>query len=102
MFVCFFLERELARQTPNDTSRLIVQGIVSVFIVIALAMQLASVGIVGLAAIILVTAGNGIIEEEKLGKSFQVQYCPVMFTTCCINKTTVVVIFRFLKLSREQ
>lgn len=67
-----YVAQELAKQTPNDTSRLIVQAIVSLFIVIALALQLAAVGIVGLAAIILVTAGNGIIEEEKLGKSFQV------------------------------
>ena len=44
--------------------------LVAVFLVIALALHLAAVGLIGLTVIILLTAFKGITEEHKLGEAF--------------------------------
>ncbi|MGR8948736.1 MAG: sodium/proton antiporter NhaB [Gammaproteobacteria bacterium] len=64
-----------ANQTENRTSqdiaKLIIQGIVSVFLVIALGFHLAEVGVIGLSVIVLATAFNGITEEHQIGHAFE-------------------------------
>jgi NhaB family Na+:H+ antiporter len=49
---------------------LIVQAVVVLFLVVALAFHWAEVGLIGLAVIVLSTAFNGIIEEHQLGAAF--------------------------------
>lgn len=58
-------------RTSQDVAKLIVQGVVAIFLVIALGFHLAEVGVIGLAVIVLATAFNGIIEEHQLGHAFE-------------------------------
>lgn len=51
--------------------QLIVQAMVGVWLVIALAFHLAAVGLIGLSVIVLLTAFNGIIEEHQIGHAFE-------------------------------
>jgi Na+:H+ antiporter, NhaB family len=58
-------------RTSQDVAKLFVQGIVAIFLVIALGFHLAEVGVIGLAVIVLATAFNGITEEHQLGHAFE-------------------------------
>ena len=60
-----------ARRTPRERAALIVQGVVAILLVLSLALHLAEVGLIGLAVIILLTAGNGITDEHQIGRAFQ-------------------------------
>ena len=60
-----------ARRTPRERAALIVQAVVAVLLVLALALHMAEVGLIGLAVIILLTAGNGITDEHQIGRAFQ-------------------------------
>ena len=62
--------REDEKRTPSQRAVLIVQALVVVFLVVALAFHWAAVGLIGLAVIVLSTALNGIIEEHQLGHAF--------------------------------
>jgi len=62
--------REDEKRTPAQRAVLIVQALVVVFLVVALAFHWAEVGLIGLAVIVLSTAFNGIIEEHQLGHAF--------------------------------
>lgn len=62
--------RRVEQESNLERARLWVQGVAAVFLVVALALHLAAVGIIGLAIIVLQTAFNGIIEEHSLGKAF--------------------------------
>lgn len=59
------------KQTKRDRMVLMIQFGVALFLVIALALHLAEVGLIGLTIIILLTAFNGIVEEHQIGKAFQ-------------------------------
>jgi NhaB family Na+:H+ antiporter len=61
---------EDAKRTPSQTAALIVQALVVVFLVVALAFHWAEVGLIGLTVIVLSTALTGIIEEHQLGHAF--------------------------------
>jgi NhaB family Na+:H+ antiporter len=50
---------------------LIVQSIIALLLVLALAFHVAEVGLVGLMVIILLTALNGITEESQIGHAFE-------------------------------
>ena len=52
-------------------ARLIIQGLIGVWLIVALAFHLAAVGIIGLSVIVLLTSLNGIVEEHQLGHAFQ-------------------------------
>ena len=52
-------------------AKLIVQGLVGVWLILALAFHLAEVGIIGLSVIVLLTAFNGFIDEHQLGPAFE-------------------------------
>lgn len=62
--------REEAKRTSRITAALIVQALVVLFLVVALAFHMAEVGLIGLAVIVLATAFTGIIEEHRLGHAF--------------------------------
>ena len=59
------------KRTPAQKASLIVQALVALFLVVALAFHWAEVGLIGLAVIVLATAFTGIIEEHRLGHAFE-------------------------------
>ena len=65
-----FERREDDSRTPKQTAALIVQALVAVFLIVALAFHWAEVGLIGLAVIVLTTALTGIVEEHQLGHAF--------------------------------
>lgn len=58
-------------RTTKDNWKLIIQALVACWLVVALALHLAAVGIIGLTVIILITAFNGITDEHALGHAFE-------------------------------
>ncbi|MDI3326066.1 sodium/proton antiporter NhaB [Pontibacterium granulatum] len=66
-----FATEQDKKRTKRDSVALLIQGIVAVFLVAALALHLAEVGLIGLTIIILLTAFNGIVEEHQIGKAFE-------------------------------
>ena len=56
--------------TAKDRAELLVESLVAVFLVIALGLHLAAVGLIGLSVIILLNAFKGITEEHHLGEAF--------------------------------
>ena len=59
------------KRNLQDVPKLWVQGLTAIFLVIALGLHLAEVGIIGLTVIVLATAFNGITEEHRLGHAFE-------------------------------
>ncbi|CNC76177.1 sodium/proton antiporter [Yersinia frederiksenii] len=60
-----------AKRTQQEKMKLLVQALIGVWLVLALAFHLAEVGLVGLSVIILATSLCGITNEHALGKAFQ-------------------------------
>jgi Na+:H+ antiporter, NhaB family len=60
-----------ARRELRGTLIIVVQALVAVFLVIALGLHLAEVGLIGLSVIVLSTALNGVTEERRLGPAFE-------------------------------
>lgn len=63
--------QERAGQSLIEVARLWVQAAVLVWLVVALARHEASVGLIGLAVIVLASAFLGVTEEHALGKAFE-------------------------------
>lgn len=61
---------ETENRTPQQKAKIIMQAVVALFLVFALAFHLAEVGLIGLAVIVLATAFTGIVEEHQLGHAF--------------------------------
>ena len=66
-----FDKAERAKRTKNDIAKLIAQALIAVWLILALAMHLAAVGLVGLSVIILAASFTGVIDEHHIGKAFQ-------------------------------
>lgn len=66
-----YARAEDEKRTNRDKVKLIIQALVGLWLVIGLALHLASVGLIGLSVIILTTAFNGVVEEHALGKAFE-------------------------------
>lgn len=68
------LENDTKEKTKNMNAqaiaRIVVQAVVGVLLILALALHLAEVGIIGLLVIILLTAFNGVTEEHEFGAAF--------------------------------
>lgn len=62
---------EQATMTKDEYSKIIVQGIGAVWLIIALAFHLAEVGLIGLSVIILLTTFTGKNNEHVIGKAFE-------------------------------
>lgn len=60
-----------AKRTTRDNAKLVIQGIVALWLVIGLGLHLAAVGLIGLSVIVLATAFTGIIEEHQIGHAFE-------------------------------
>ncbi|MDR0453852.1 MAG: sodium/proton antiporter NhaB [Deferribacteraceae bacterium] len=52
-------------------ARLIIQLLTGIFLIIALALHLAEIGLIGLTVIILLTSFNGVIKEHSFGDAFK-------------------------------
>ena len=59
------------KRTQKQKAALIIQALVALFLIVALAFHWAEVGLIGLAVIVLATAFTGIIEEHRLGHAFE-------------------------------
>jgi NhaB family Na+:H+ antiporter len=66
-----FAAEEDRKRTKRDSAALVIQGLVAIFLVVALATHIASVGVIGLSVIVLLTAFNGIVEEHQIGHAFE-------------------------------
>jgi NhaB family Na+:H+ antiporter len=66
-----FQSHEDEGRSTRQTARLIVQVLVGLLLVVALANHWAAVGLIGLMVIVLLTAFNGIIEEHQIGVAFE-------------------------------
>ena len=58
------------QRSRQETLKLVVQGIIGVWLVMALALHLAEVGLIGLSVIILATSFTGVTDEHAIGKAF--------------------------------
>ncbi|RPH98351.1 MAG: sodium/proton antiporter NhaB [Lysobacterales bacterium] len=65
-----FQRLEDSRRTREQRLVLVVQGCIALFLVVGLAFHWAEVGLIGLAVIVLATAGTGIIDHRRLGPAF--------------------------------
>lgn len=59
-----------ASRTTRQKVALLMQGLIALFLIVALAFHWAAVGLIGLTVIVLATAFNGIIREHQLGHAF--------------------------------
>ncbi|HEB72112.1 MAG TPA: sodium/proton antiporter NhaB [Nitrospirae bacterium] len=66
-----YVQKETDNRDDRGRARLIVQAVIGVILILALAFHVAEVGLVGLSVIILLTAFNGVIEEHRIGKAFE-------------------------------
>jgi len=64
-------ELESKKRTKSEITQLWVQAAAAGFLVVALALHLAPVGLIGLAIIVLQTALNGVTEEHQIGHAFE-------------------------------
>ncbi len=66
-----FNAEEDSKRNDRTKMALVVQAVVGVILVLSLAFHVASVGLVGLMVIVLLTAFNGVIEEHQIGHAFE-------------------------------
>ena len=66
-----YAAHEDERRTSKEWAAIIVQALTAVFLVVALALHLAEVGIIGMVVIILATAFSGITTEQQVGHAFE-------------------------------
>ena len=66
-----FQEKHDQQRDTKMTAKLIVQALVAIFLIFALAAHIAPVGLIGLGVIVLLTAFNGVVEEHKIGHAFE-------------------------------
>lgn len=59
-----------AKRGKQGRAKLIVQALAGIWLIVALALHLAAVGVIGLSVIVILTAFNGFVEEHQLGHAF--------------------------------
>lgn len=64
------VEKSSQLLTSKVKMKYIIQGVVAILLIVALAMHWAAVGLIGLMVIILLTSFNGVIEEHDFGHAF--------------------------------
>ncbi|GAA5134467.1 sodium/proton antiporter NhaB [Thalassotalea piscium] len=62
---------ESKKRDRLDNVKLIMQGLIAVWLIIGLALHLAPVGLIGLSVIILATVFTGVTEEHQIGHAFE-------------------------------
>jgi len=66
-----FVEEEDRNRTSAQKYALLIQGLAAIFLIVGLALHIASVGLIGLAIIVLQTAFTGITNEHAIGHAFE-------------------------------
>lgn len=66
-----FLQEEDAKRKPKERYALIIQGICGLALIIALALHVMEVGLIGLSLLVILTATTGITDEHRIGKAFE-------------------------------
>jgi len=66
-----FDAEESKKRTKRDNAKLIMQGVIAVWLIVGLAMHLAPVGLIGLSIIVLATSFTGVTEEHQIGHAFE-------------------------------
>lgn len=66
-----FDEQESKNRTKRDNVKLVMQGLVGIWLIVALALHLAAVGLIGLSVIIFATTFTGITDEHQIGHAFE-------------------------------
>jgi NhaB family Na+:H+ antiporter len=66
-----FERRESGLMTPRQRQVIIVQAFVALLLVLALALHVAEIGVIGLMIIVLATAFTGVVDEQRIGKAFE-------------------------------
>lgn len=64
-------KEQTQKRTKQDNVKLVMQGVVGVWLIIALAMHLAAVGLIGLTVIIFATSFTGVTDEHQIGHAFE-------------------------------
>jgi NhaB family Na+:H+ antiporter len=62
---------ESTKRTKRDNVKLVMQGLIAVWLIIGLALHLAPVGLIGLSVIVLATTFTGVTEEHQIGHAFE-------------------------------
>jgi NhaB family Na+:H+ antiporter len=76
-------------RTLRARCALVVQGLAACVLIVALAFHLAEVGLIGLLIIVLATAFNGVVEEQRLGHAFE---AALPFTALLVVFFTIVAV----------
>jgi len=66
-----FDEEESRNRTKRDNAKLVIQGVIAVWLIVGLALHLAPVGLIGLSVIVFATSFTGITEEHQIGHAFE-------------------------------
>jgi len=80
-----------AKLTQRDKVKLVAQGVIAIWLIIGLALHLATVGLIGLSIIILATSAAGITDEHQLGKAFE-EALPFTALLCVFFAVVAVII----------
>ncbi len=65
-----YVAQEHATRTPRQAHALVVQAVGGMLLVVALALHIAPIGLIGLGLIVFLTAFNGVVNERELGSAF--------------------------------
>jgi NhaB family Na+:H+ antiporter len=63
-------QKRRRNQTLSDKTNLFMQGLAAVLLVVALALHVAEIGLIGLTLLVFVTAMTGVTEEHRIGHAF--------------------------------
>ena len=80
-----------AKMTQRDRVKLYSQGVIAIWLIVGLALHLATVGLIGLSIIILATSAAGITDEHQLGKAFE-EALPFTALLCVFFAVVAVII----------
>jgi len=59
------------KRTKRDQVKLVMQGVVAVWLIVGLALHLAAVGLIGLTVIVFATSFTGVTDEHQIGHAFE-------------------------------
>ena len=65
-----FSEYRKENITQSDKAELLIESVVLIFLVLALAFSIAAVGLIGLSVMVFLTAFKGVTKEHQLGEAF--------------------------------
>ncbi len=64
-------KHQTAQLTTSDKTKMVIQGIIALLLIVCLSLHIASVGLIGLMVIILATSFCGVTDEHAIGNAFK-------------------------------